>query len=260
MKMDLSPEALLFTLAFVFVTMAVSVWRRLGLERDLLVGTVRAGVQLLAAGYLLLWVFRLETWWGVGLAVAAMTVVAATNASGRAGGAPLTFGVSLAAVGLAEIITVGLMLALGIIPATAQFLIPISGMVIGNAMITAGLTLNRLGAEIEARRDEILVWLSLGATSRQAAATVVKSAVKAGMIPSIDALRTVGLVQLPGMMTGQILAGVSPVEAVKYQILIMYSLTAAAAICAMVLGALSPGLFFTGADQLRQARALSRKT
>lgn len=101
-----------------------------------------------------------------------------------------------------------------------------------------------------ARSGEIEVWLALGATPRQAAAAVLKTAVKAAMIPSIDALKTVGLVQLPGMMTGQILAGASPLEAVKYQILVMYSLAAAAAICSMVLGLLSVSTFFNRHAQL----------
>lgn len=250
---SLTPEALLFTMAFVFVAMGISLWRGLGLERELLVGTVRGGLQLLVAGYVLLWVFDLQTWYAVAAMLVVMVGVAAVNAARRGGDLPGVLPRALAAITLAQVLTIGLMLSLGIIPAKAQFIVPISGMVTGNAMVVAGLLLNRMKAEVEARRDEIQVWLSLGATPRQAADTVMKAAVRAGMIPSIDALKTVGLVQLPGMMTGQILAGASPIEAVKYQILVMYSFATAAAVCAITLGMLSLGVFFDlGAVRLRR--------
>lgn len=150
----------------------------------------------------------------------------------------------LAAITVSEAVTVGLMLLLGIIPPTAQYVVPISGMVTGNAMVVAGLLLKRMQVEMDARRGQVEVLLALGATPRQAVAGVLKAAVKAGLIPCLDARKTVGLVQLPGMMTGQILAGASPLEAVKYQILIMYSITAAAAISSMVPGLLCYPLYF----------------
>jgi len=242
--------SLSFTLAFVFVVMGVSLWQKLDLERDLLIGTIRAAVQLLAVGWVLLWVFKLQSWIGILAMLAVMIGVAAQNAAKRGKGLPGVGVRVLAAIAFTEVITVGLMLLLHIIPATAQYVIPISGMVVGNAMVNAGLLLNRLQGEVSARRGEVEVWLALGATPRQAAAAVLKTAVKASMIPSVDALKTVGLVQLPGMMTGQILAGASPLEAVKYQILIMYSLAAAAAICSITLGALSVPLFFNRQAQL----------
>lgn len=246
----MSPLALSFTLAFVMIVMLLSLWQKLGLERDLLIGTVRAALQLLAVGYVLTWVFRLQSWPATGAMLLVMLLVAAANAAKRGKGIVGIRNQVTAAIALAEFVTVGLMLLLRIIPPTPQYLIPISGMVIGNAMVNCGLLLNRLKAEVSARHGEIEVWLALGASPRQAGAAVLKSAIKAAMIPSIDALKTVGLVQLPGMMTGQILAGANPSEAVKYQILIMYSLSASAAICSMTLGYLSLPLFFNRAAQL----------
>lgn len=248
----MSPLALGFTLVFVFVVMMISVWQKLGLEKDLAIGTVRAAVQLLAVGYVLFWVFRLESWWATLAMLTVMVTVATQNAAKRGKGLPGVAARILAALVLTEVVTVGLMLLLRIIPPTPQYLIPISGMVIGNAMVNSGLLLNRLKGEVDARRSEIEVWLALGASPRQAGMGVMKAAIKAAMIPSVDALKTVGLVQLPGMMTGQILAGANPIEAVKYQILIMYSLSAAAAICSITLGALALPLFFNKADQLLQ--------
>lgn len=245
--------SLLFTLSFMLVVAVVSMWQRLGLERDLLVGTVRAAVQLVAVGYVLQWVFGSESLLAMGAILTVMMAVAAHSAAKKGALIPGVRLAAFVAIGLAEVVTVGLMLALRIIPPTAQYVIPISGMVIGNAMVNAGLLLNRLEAEMAARRGEVEVWLSLGATPRQAAWTVLQSAVKASMIPSVDALKTVGLVQLPGMMTGQILAGASPIEAVKYQILIMYSLAAAAAVCSIALGLICITRYFNHSAQLARS-------
>lgn len=246
----MSMLSLFFTLAFVFVVMLISLWQKLDLERDLLIGTVRAAIQLVAVGYVLFWVFDLQSYLATAVMLAIMLWVAAENAAKKGKGLPGVRWYVLAAIGLAQVLTVGLMLALRIIPPTPQYLIPISGMVIGNAMVNASLLLNRLQGEMAARRPEVEVWLALGAAPRQAAAHVLKTAIKAAMIPSVDSLKTVGLVQLPGMMTGQILAGASPVEAVKYQLLVMYALAAAAAVTSITLGFLCLHLFFSPSAQL----------
>ncbi|MGE5676406.1 MAG: ABC transporter permease [Mycobacterium leprae] len=246
----MSTVALISTLAFVLVVTLVSMWQKLDLEKELVIGTIRAAVQLLAIGYVLQWVFKVQSWPATLAILLVMLTVAAQNAAKRGKGLPGIAPRVFLAISLTEVLTVGLMLALRIIPPTTRYVIPISGMVTGNAMVNCGLLLNRLKAEMAARKGEVEVWLSLGATPRQATSVVFKNAVKAAMIPSIDALKTVGLVQLPGMMTGQILAGASPVEAVKYQILIMYSLSAAAAVCSIVLGYLGIGLFFNLHAQL----------
>jgi putative ABC transport system permease protein len=246
----MTPISLIFTAAFVVIVALVSMWQRLELERDLLIGSVRAAVQLIAVGYVLLYVFELESWPAMIAMLAVMVAVATRNAAKRGRGLPSIHWPVLTAIVAAESVTMGLMLALRIIPPTPRYVISISGMIIGNAMIVAGLLLNRLQSEMAARRGEVEVWLALGATPRQAAGDVLKSAVKASMIPSIDALKTVGLVQLPGMMTGQILAGANPIQAVQYQILIMFSLAAAAAVCSITLGRLSLPLFFNRDAQL----------
>ncbi len=246
----MSTLSLLLTLSFVLVVAVVSMWQRLGLERDLVIGTVRAAVQLLAVGYVLLWVFEADSPPVIAAILLVMLLVAAYHAARRGQGLPGIFWRVLVAIGLAQMVTLGLMLLLQIIPPEPQYLIPLGGMVTGNAMVNAGLLLNRLQGEMSARKDEVEVWLALGASPRQASAAVLRSAVRAAMIPSVDVLKTVGLVQLPGMMTGQILAGASPLEAVKYQILIMYALAAAAAVCSITLGALCSPAFFNRAAQL----------
>ncbi|XJZ25687.1 ABC transporter permease [Bacillota bacterium Lsc_1132] len=246
----MSTIALFLTLIFVAFAILLSLWQRIGLEKDIIIGTIRAAVQLIAVGYVLHTIFQLKSWILIILMLTLMITVATLNARKKGNGLPRIGWRIAAAITSTEILTMGLLLGLKIIHATPQYIIPISGMIIGNGMVVSGLFFNRLKSELETRREEINVYLALGATSKQAISHVMQSTVKASMLPTIDGMKTVGLVQLPGMMTGMIVAGANPIEAVRYQILIMYSFTSAAAITAILLGILTHGLLFTKAHQM----------
>lgn len=242
--------SLFLALSFVLVAVVISFKEGLNLERDLLAGTVRAFVQLMAIGYVLEFIFALEKWPYIVLMLSFMVLVAARNAEKRGKGIRNVFLVLLLAIGASELVTMGMMLGLRIIPFQPQYIIPISGMIIGNSMVASALTLNRIKAELENRREEIQVLLGLGATARQASGTSLQAAVKSAMIPTIDSMKTVGLVQLPGMMTGLIIGGATPVEAVKYQILVLFMLTTAVSLTAMTVGFFAYRKFFTERHQL----------
>lgn len=246
----MSDTALFFTLIFIAVAIILSKWQKVGLEKDIIIGTIRAAIQLIAVGYILHIIFTLETWYFIIMMLSVMIIIATFNAANKwkeLKGFRLRIGL---AITFTEIITMGLVIALGIVEPTAQYVIPISGMIIGNSMVVTGLFLNRMKSEMEMKLDEVKVLLALGATSTQAIKEVKENSVKASMIPIIDGMKTVGLVQLPGMMTGMIIAGASPIEAVRYQILIMYSLTASAAITSIILGMLIHGKLFNKSHQL----------
>lgn len=125
-------------------------------------------------------------------------------------------------------------------------------MVIGTSMIVCGLYISQMNRETETARGEIEALLALGATSHQAIQGTLRRAVKASMIPTFDTMKTIGLVQLPGMMTGMIIAGASPIEAVRYQILTMLTFSSAAAISSVMISLLSYRLWFTSDSMLRQ--------
>lgn len=246
----MSTTALFFTFIFVAFAILLSFWQRIGLEKDIMIGTIRAAVQLIAVGYVLQFIFQLKSWSLIILMLAIMITVATLNARKKGKGLPGVSWRIAVAITSTEILTMGLLVGLKIIQTTPQYIIPISGMIIGNGMVVSGLFFNRLKSEMETRREEINVYLALGATSKQAVSSVMQNTVKASMLPTIDGMKTVGLVQLPGMMTGMIVAGANPIVAVRYQILIMYSFTSAAAITAILLGVLTHRLLFTKAHQL----------
>ena len=124
-------------------------------------------------------------------------------------------------------------------------------MIAGNAMNAAALAAERLASEIDARRAEIEAYLTLGASPAFATRNAVQKAIRASMIPMVNSLTVVGVVALPGMMTGQILAGASPLTAVRYQILVMFMLMAAVAITGTLVTLRYRTTFFTAAEQLR---------
>ncbi len=117
-------------------------------------------------------------------------------------------------------------------------------MMIGNSMVLSILFLNRFTAEIESNQDAIELILSLGGTPKQAIHTQLVNSIKASTIPTIESQKTIGLVQLPGMMSGQIIAGADPVQAVLFQLLILFLLLTTAVVSSALLGFLSyPSLF-----------------
>jgi putative ABC transport system permease protein len=241
--------ATVITVGFVFVAMLTSFWLRLKLERDLLIGTIRATIQLIAVGYVLEFIFSSHSTIFIVLMLFIMVFVASRNSAQRGKGMPNIFWRIFITNTCVTAFTMGLMLILHLVKPEPQSIIPIGGMIIGSSMVVCSLLLSQMKQRAESMEQEILVALSLGATAKQASERMNMESIRAGMIPTIDSLKTVGLVQLPGMMTGLIIGGVSPVTAVRYQLLIMFSFTAAAALTSIMLGFLVYPTLFTRAHQ-----------
>ena len=236
--------ALTFSLIFVLTPMLLSKTLKLELEKDITVATVRSIIQLFIVGYILTFVFESEHPIYIILMIALMIGAATQNA--RKKGIEIkgiTWKLIITYVFI-EIFTQAILLGFQIVPAEPQYIIPLTGMVVGNAMVLSILFLNRFIAEVEARRDETELILSLGGTPKQAIHTSLISSIKASMIPTIESQKTIGLVQLPGMMSGQIIAGADPLQAVQFQLLVLFLLLCTATLTSIILGFLSyPTLF-----------------
>jgi len=236
--------ALSLTLIFVCIPLLLSKILKLDLEKDTLIATLRSIIQLLAVGYILKFVFDANSYSYILLMVALMIIVATLNAQKKGAGIKgITWKIALTLV-MIEIITQGVLLGFHIVPATAQYIIPISGMLIGNSMVLSILFLNRFTAEIINHKDQMELILSLGGTPKQAIHRQLINAIKASMIPTIESQKTIGLVQLPGMMSGQIIGGADPIQAVQFQLLIIFALLTTATLSSVMIGFLSyPALF-----------------
>lgn len=232
------------TLLFVFIPLILSKTLKLGLERDTIIATIRSVIQLLAVGYLLNFIFNSESTLYMLLMITLMIFAATMNARKKGKNIPgITWKLALTLLSV-EIVIMSVLLGLQIMPATPNFIIPISGMMIGNSMVLSILFLNRFKAEIEANEEMIELILSLGGTPKQAVHKQLMDAIKASMIPTIEAQKTIGLVQLPGIMSGQIIGGANPIEAVQFQILIIFALLTCATLSSIILGFLVyPTLF-----------------
>ncbi len=232
------------TLIFVLIPLILSKTLHLSLEKDTIIATIRSIIQLLIVGYVLKFVFDSDSFIYIFFMITLMIVAATLNArqKGRAIKG-ITWKIALTLI-VVEVVTQGILLGLQIVPATAQYIIPISGMLIGNSMVLSILFLNRFTAEVESNKDSIELVLSLGGTPQQAIHTQLKNAIRASLIPTIESQKTIGLVQLPGVMSGQIIGGADPVVAVQFQILIIFALLTTASISSILIGMLSyPTLF-----------------
>jgi putative ABC transport system permease protein len=246
---ELSYFQVVLAALLIVINGAISVLLKLELERRLLIAAVCTIVQLLLIGVVLEWVFRVDRWYIVVMMMSVMTLVAGVAASQRtAFRFPGLWIRSVAATWLSSWLMASLALAVIVRVRpwyTPQYAIPLLGMILGNTLNGVSLGLDRLGSELLGKRDQIDGLLALGATRWEAARPLVRQAVKTGLIPTINAMMVVGIVSLPGMMTGQLLAGTSPVEAVKYQIVIMFLIASGTALGTVFVVLLSFRRLFT---------------
>ena len=243
------------SLLLVAVAVVISRARRADLERDIAIATARSFVQLLAVGFVLDFVFGGHAWLTpVVLAVMIGTATLTSGARGRR--VPGAYGIALASVSVATAATLGVLLALRIVPFAPRAAIPLGSMIISNAMNTASLTMGRLRDDLASHRREVEARLSLGQTAAEASRLWHRAAVRTGTLPIVDQTKVVGLVALPGAMTGMLLAGASPSSAIRLQLVVMYMLLGGSSFAALVAGHLTVRRLFTADHQL--IRSLSR--
>ncbi len=223
----------LASLSLVLLAMGLAWWLGLRIERRLIEASLRAAVQLFAVGFLLLFIFEAAAaiylaWLWVGVMVGIATFVVVRRAKHRIGGLGLvTFG---AVVGSA-LISVAVTFGFGVIAYGPVSLVVIAGITIGNAVPSAVLGVNQSVELNRERRGELEALLSLGLDRRQIVRFMAPRAARSSIIPQVERTKVVGLIALPGAMTGLLLAGVDPVEAVTVQLLVMYLVLGTAALC-----------------------------
>ncbi len=236
---DLSYVDLLIGASLVFISIGLSKWKELNLERDLIIASIRTFIQLIGVGFILKYVFESNSsaiilfFIIIMLIVAIWTVVKPQKY--KSGNLSLIVTISLlSSSGITVFIVTQIII--NIEPwFSPQYLIPIAGMVIGNSINGASIAIERLDSEIKDKKDKIEALLCLGASSNQAGAGIIKSSMKSSLIPTINSMMIVGIVSFPGIMTGQILSGISPFTAVKYQIIIMYMIAFSVMLCSYLI-------------------------
>jgi len=255
MNGNLSFWSLLWMYALILVPLGIFYYLRLGIIRDTLISLLRMTVQLLLVGLYLKYVFQLNNPF-VSLGwVAMMLVVANRSILNKAGMQQRPFfWRSLAGVSASTLLAGGWFILVAIRPDPifdARYVVPIIGMILGNSLRSNVLSVERFYSSIRKNEGEFMTYLMLGATLREATRPYLREAMKASVNPSVATMATMGIVSLPGMMTGQILGGAMPMEAIKYQIGIMICIFTSMTVAAMVNILLSMPVAFDAYQRLK---------
>ena len=243
--------SLAMTFSLVILALYLSYKEKIGLEKKLIIGSIRAILQLTLIGVILTYVFDLNNYALTTIILLFMVYNAASVASKRGDGINKIIYIAFTSLLAGLTVTLGTLLLFGVIKYRPSEVIPISGMVVGNSMVASGLVFNSLKENFKRRREEVEIKLCLGAKPKEACSEIIRNTIKTAMLPTVDSMKTVGIVQLPGMMTGLILAGISPSVAIKYQIMVAFMLTGAVAITTFLASYWSYKSFFNEREQLK---------
>jgi UDP-glucose/iron transport system permease protein len=252
---DVSLGEVAAALALVAIAVIASRWQDADLEKDIGIAVARSFVQLTAIGFVIDIIFEEDDIALVVALLAVMVIFGAFTARQRAQLVPDAFWPLLGSLSVAAAATLGLVVVLGIFQPEPRYLVPVGGMVIGNAMTAAAVALNRLGEDVHDHSRRIEASLALGATSTQAVGPLVRRSLRSGLIPLVDSTKTTGLIFFPGTMVGMLLAGADPTDAVRLQLILLYVLLGAVSIAALMATTLAKRNFFTPAQQLREPPA-----
>nr|WP_312291089.1 iron export ABC transporter permease subunit FetB [Clostridium chromiireducens] len=254
--MDLS--ILQLSIAYIFVIIMLIIFKSRGIRREkqILIASTRMTLQLTIMGYILMFVFRNPSWWLTSLMIIVMISFAIYNSIKRV---KIKMSRELKTIiafslGLGSLLTATffILVVLNVRPwFNPQYFIPISGMIVGNSMTGIALGANKLCSDFEDKRIEIENSLMLGASPLAATKEIVNNAFDNAILPTMNNMLTMGIVSLPGMMTGQILSGTFPLTAIKYQIGILLAILGSTAVSTVLFVTLGYRTFFTKDNRLK---------
>lgn len=247
---EVSNLSLLLAFSLVMLAVGLSYKEKLGTSKDILMAITRTILQLIVTGYLLKYIFQVSN---TLLSLSMMLFIifnASRQANKRNPNSKKLLWQPFVAILTATSLTLTVLVLSGAIKFIPSQLIPISGMIASNAMAAVGLAYKFMYQSFKDNRQQVLEKLSLGAPVKLTALPILRESIKTGMQPTIDSAKTVGLVSLPGMMSGLIFAGVDPVHAIKYQIMVMFMLLSATSLAAMIASYLAYKTYFNQRAQL----------
>lgn len=242
--------SLIISSLLILIPIFISYKEHLGLEKEIIISILRAIIQLIIVGYILDLIFGLEKPIFTVLLVLIMSINAAINTKKRGENINNVVFISFISIIIGTSITMIVLICSGAIEFTADKVIPVAGMIISNCMVAIGLSYRNLNDSFKNRRAEVEVKLSLGADIMESSKDVLRESIKLAMIPTIDSAKTLGIVALPGMMTGLILAGSSPITAIKFQIMVTFMILSSSSIAVIIATYTSYRSFFNERKQL----------
>lgn len=244
-------SSLIIASSLILISTFFSYFQKLKLEKEIIIGVIRAVIQLILIGYVLNFIFGLKNPWFTTLLLLFMTYNAAYNSSKRGNQIKNGLLISFCAIASGTIITLSVLVLSKSIRYEPYEIIPVGGMIISNSMIAIGLCYKQLLNNFKNKRDEVQTKLALGADILPSSIDIIRDSIKTGMLPTIDSMKTLGIVSLPGMMTGLILAGTHPLQAIRFQIMVTFMLLSTTSIATFVACYMSYLSFFNSRKQLK---------
>ncbi|HDZ5951790.1 TPA: iron export ABC transporter permease subunit FetB [Staphylococcus aureus] len=247
----MSNTALGLTALLLVIPIIISYKEGLHIIKDLIVATLRAVVQLIILGFLLHYIFKINDKRLLILCVLVIIINASWNTISRA--SPVmhhVFWISFLAIFIGTALPLAGTVATGAIHFTANEVIPIGGMLANNGLIAINLAYQNLDRAFVQDGTNIESKLSLAATPKLASKGAIRESIRLAIVPTIDSVKTYGLVSIPGMMTGLIIGGVPPLQAIKFQLLVVFIHTTATIMSALIATYLSYGQFFNARHEL----------
>lgn len=241
------------SLSLIAVAVAVSIVLKLGFEKQIVWASFRAAVQLGIVGVLLALIIR--TKWESALSVVwvlAMIGIASWVTSSRAGTRKI-LPASVVAIGTSTLLSLAVIFGFGVLPFEPIQVIVVAGITIGNTLPSTVVAADQVRKQFTEHRLRIEGLLALGLDAKQSSLFVVREATRVAILPQIERTKVVGLVALPGAMTGLLIAGVSPIDAVVIQLIVMFLVLGTVAVSATVVAVVTARNSFTADQRLTEA-------
>ncbi|KAB7787563.1 ABC transporter permease [Bifidobacterium cebidarum] len=252
---DIDIWGLLVALAMVAIAAGISELMRINIGKTLLWSACRALLQLCAMGFIIGYVIRANNVFLVFAVIAVMLVAAVQITLSRAKGVPKGLaGPVLLSLTITMLLMISLVTELVVRPHpwyAPQLVVPLTGMLLGNTVSALAVGLSRFYESMNERRDEIDTLLALGSTAWEAARPSIVSSIRLGLLPTTATLASCGIVTIPGMMAGQVIAGGDPLEAAKYQFVVFAAIAALTLVADSLIMAMVYRTCFTADDQYK---------
>ncbi len=238
-------------LTIIIIVLAAAFARRFGIGREISLAGARALVQILILASIIIILFNIPLYWSF-VVLIAMAAIAGHTTYSRSGRLEKALPISIISIAVASILMVAPFFLLGIFKFEPRYVVPTGSILIGNAMNVSSLAIDRYRGEIRNRRSEIEAYLALGAKPELAVSSCLKQGILSALIPSIDNMKNLGIVWIPGVMTGMLLGGADPIEAASIQIAIFAAIFAAGMVASTLVLRYSTASFFTEFAQLKE--------
>ncbi len=207
-------------LGLLVVLLLVSKWQGIGVERKLIIGTIRGTIQIIIMALILVVIFELSNMFVIFGLLTLMGVFAAHTASTNLDNVPGVLRASLPGILIGSLSVMAVSVLLGVVLPEGEYIIPMGGMVTGNSMVLASLVIDRMWSNAQKQRTLLETALALGASPAQATQMTIIESIRSGLLPNLNRYASLGIVSIPGFMSGMIIGGVNPVRAALFQVMV----------------------------------------